>query len=170
MSAGGFLDPLFLWLESTPVSLWIVGSTSLFAFPGILAAHTVGLALLAGLNGALALRLLGVARGIAPASFTRFLPVMKLGLWINVISGLALVLAYPTKALTNPVFYLKLGLIAAALLVLRAVLRRVRADRSEARTTRILAGLSLVLWACAITAGRLLAYTCTRLMVDLPCE
>lgn len=163
------LDPLFRWLESTAVSLWIVESTSLFAFPGILAAHTVGLALLAGLNGALDLRLLGVARGIAPGSFTRFLPVMWLGFWINVLSGLALVLAYPTKALTNPVFYLKLGLIAAALVILRAVLGRLRAGESGTRTTRILAALSLVLWAGAITAGRLLAYTCTRLTVDLIC-
>lgn len=72
-------------------------SSSLFAFPGILAVHTVGLGFLAGLNGAVDLRLLGVA----------------------------LLLAYPTRALTNPVFYLKLGLVAAALVVLRTLLRRV---------------------------------------------
>jgi hypothetical protein len=32
---------------------------------------------------------------------------------------------------------------------------------------RRLAGLSLFLWLAAITAGRLLAYTHTRLLVDL---
>jgi hypothetical protein len=169
MITGGWFDPVFQWLESTAFSLWIVESPSLFAFPGILAVHTVGLALLAGLNGALDLRLLGVARRIAPASFTRFLPVMRLGLWVNVVSGIALVLAYPTKALTNPVFYLKLGLIAAALLILRTVLRRVRAGQSETRRTKILAAASLAVWAAAITAGRLLAYTCTRLTVDISC-
>lgn len=165
------LDAVFAWLETTALSVWIVESPSNFAFPGILAAHTVGLGLLAGLNGALDLRLLGVGRGIPPAAFTRFLPVMWFGLWLNVLTGLALLLGYPTKALTNPVFYLKLGLIAAALVILRSLLRRVRAAEGEAvpGTTKILAVASLAIWASAITAGRLLAYTCTRLTVDLPC-
>ena len=33
-----------------------------------------------------------------------------------------------------------------------------------------LAAVSLVVWAAAIAAGRLLAYTCTRLTVDTLCE
>jgi hypothetical protein len=163
-------DLLFRWLESTAASQWIVGSPSLFAFPGILAAHTVGLGLLAGLNGALDLRLLGVGRGIPPRSFASFLPVMWIGLGVNVASGLALVLAYPTKALTNPVFYVKLTLIAVALVVLRVVLRRLAAGEAESRTLRMLAALSLASWAAAIAAGRFLAYTCTRLTVDLTCS
>jgi hypothetical protein len=163
-------DSIFRWLEETPVSLWIVESTSLFAFPGILAAHTVGLGVIAGLNAALDLRLLGFARGIPPASFLRLLPLMWVGLWVNVLTGLALLLAYPTKALTNPVFYLKLGLIAAALLVLRALIARTRDVEAVSGATRRLAAASLVLWAAAITAGRLLAYTCTRLTVDIGCS
>ena len=163
-------DPLFLWLESTTFSIWMRESPSLFAFPGILAVHTVGLGFLAGLNGALDLRLLGVARGIPAEAFVRFLPVMWIGLWINVVSGIAVLLAYPTKALTNPVFYLKLGLIAAALVVLRALLRRTRAAQTARATTKMLAAVSLITWAAAITAGRLLAYTCTRLMVHSVCS
>lgn len=162
-------DPLFAWLESTALSVWIGESPSLFAFPGILAAHTIGLGLLAGLNGALDLRLLGVAPSIPPAAFTRFLPVMWFGLWLNVVTGLALLLAYPTKALTNPVFYLKLALIAVALLILRETIRRIRRDSAISGTTKVLAAASLVAWAATITAGRLLAYTCTRLTVDLSC-
>jgi hypothetical protein len=163
-------DPFFRWVESTPFSMWMVGSPSLFAFPAILTAHTIGLGLLAGLNGALDLRLLGAARDIPPRSFLRYLPVMWFGLWLNVASGIALVIAYPTKALTNPVFYLKLGMIGAALLILRVVLRRLRAGEAESRTLRRLALCSLIVWAAVITAGRLLAYTCTRLMVDLACS
>jgi hypothetical protein len=159
-------DPFFRWVESSAFSLWMVESPSLFAFPGILAAHTVGLALLAGLNGALDLRLLGVGRSIPPAAFTRFLPLMWFGLWLNAVTGVALLLAYPTKALTNPVFYAKLGLIAVALLILRATLRQIRGSATASRSTRLLAAMSLLVWAAAITAGRLLAYTCTRLTVD----
>jgi hypothetical protein len=170
VSAGVVADTLFRWLESTAVSLWIVESPSLFAFPGILAAHTVGLGLLAGLSGALDLRLLGVVRPIVPSAFTRFVPVMKCGLWLNVVTGIALVLAYPTKALTNPVFYMKLTLIAVALIVLRVQLRDLRSvEWAPSRSTRILAIVSLLAWGTAITAGRLLAYTCTRLTVDSSC-
>ncbi len=163
-------DPFFAWLESTALSAWIVQSPSLLAFPGILAAHTIGLALLAGLTAALDLRLLGAAPRIPPIAFARFLPLMWFGLWLNVLTGLALLLAYPTKALTNPVFYLKLSLIAAGLLILRVTLRRIREGPTISGGTKVLAAVSLVVWAAAIAAGRLLAYTCTRLLVDIPCE
>ena len=162
-------DPLFAWLESTAFSVWINESPSLFAFPGILAAHTIGLGLLAGLHGALDLRLLGFAPQIPPIAFTRFLPVMRFGLILNVVTGVALLLAYPTKALTNPVFYLKLALIAAGLLILRETIRRVRANSAISSGTKVLAAVSLVVWAATITAGRLLAYTCTRLTVEMSC-
>jgi len=161
-------EPLFLWLETSAVSIWLRESPALFALPGILAAHTVGLGLLAGVNGAINLRLLGVARGIPAETFTRFLPVMWFGLWLNVLTGIALLLAYPTKALTNPIFYLKLGLIGAALAILRATLRSIRAAGAAAHV-RGLAVASLATWVAAITTGRLLAYTCTRLTIDSSC-
>jgi len=146
-------------------------STSIFAFPIVLAVHTIGLGLIAGLNVALDLRILGVAARIPAPEFRGFVPLMWLGLWLNVTSGLALLAAYPTKALTNPVFYLKLGLIAVALVILRVVRRRLLTEGTPVTTSmsgevRILAAASLVCWAGAITAGRLLAYTYTRLMVD----
>ena len=158
------MTALLRWLEATAFNDWIAESAPLVVFPGILAAHTIGLGLVAGLNGALDLRLLGVARDMPPSAFLRFLGVMHLGLWLNVISGVALVLVFPTKALTNPVFYLKLAMIAAALLVLRVILHRVRTGDLGSRNTRLLAGASLFFWAAAISAGRLLAYR--RLLFD----
>jgi hypothetical protein len=108
-------------------------------------------------------------RQIPPAAFVRVLPVMWFGLWVNVLTGLALLLAYPTKALTNPVFYLKLGLIGIALAFLRRLLTIVRSGQDVEPRTRPLAAISLRAWAAAIAAGRLLAYTCTRLTVDFGC-
>jgi uncharacterized membrane protein len=159
-------DPLFRWLESSAFSVWMRESESLFAFPGILAAHTIGLGLLAGLSGALALRLLGVAKGISPEAFSRFVPLMWIGLWMNLLSGIALLIGYPTKALTNPVFYLKLGLIAAGLAILRAILRRTGSGQAAMGITKVLAAALLMAWIATITAGRLLAYTYTWLSVD----
>ncbi len=166
----GYLDPLFRYVESSAPSLWLVESPSLFAFPGVLAVHTIGLGLVAGLSGALDLVLLGAAPGVRPLAFERVRALMWLGLWANVLSGLALVMAYPTKALTNPVFYLKLSLIGAALWMLRAQFGRIRRGDLRSAATKGLAVASLAAWAGAITAGRLLAYTCSRLTVDTACQ
>ena len=152
-------DAFLLWFESTTFSIWVRESPSIFAFPMILAVHTIGLGLLAGINSALDLRILGIAKGIPVLEFRRFLPVMWLGLWLNVSSGILLLIAYPTKALTNPVFYLKLALIAVALRILRAVRRRALTEGAAPGTVKALAAWSLVCWASVITAGRLLAYT-----------
>lgn len=160
------LDPFLLWLESTAFSIWMRESPSIFAFPMILAVHTIGLGLLAGINAALGLRILGFAGRIPIVEFRRFLPVMWFGLCLNVISGIALLVAYPTKALTNPVFYLKLVLIAVALVILRAVHQGALTDGPMRGPVKKLAVASLACWASAITSGRLLAYTYTRLRVD----
>ena len=93
------------------------------------------------------------------------------GFWLNAASGVLLLIGYPTKALTNPVFYLKLTLIAVGMVLVKRIgahgVRR-HAGASEAsverdRRLRRLAIVSLVCWAGAITAGRLLAYTYTYL-------
>lgn len=165
------MDPLLLWLEKTPFSLWMRESPSLLAFPAILSAHTVGMGLVAGINAAFALRILGVSPRIPVKELRRFVPVMWFGFWLNFVSGIALLLAYPTKAVTNPVFGLKLAFIAASMVIFTAIDRRlfrdpVPGDDAGTRSARILAAASLVCWAGAITAGRLLAYTYTRLLAD----
>ena len=47
-----------------------------------------------------------------------------------------LLVAYPTKALANPLFYLKLGLIAVALAILRSIVRRRDSDAYQCRGPR----------------------------------
>ena len=163
------LDPFFGWLESTSLSRWLVESTSVFAFPVVLALHTIGLAFLVGLNAALDLRILGVAAQIPVTAFRRFVPIMWAGFWLNAGTGALLLIAYPTKALTNPVFYLKLGLIAVATAILLAVRRRLLSEPvvpSRPAALKLLAVASLACWASAIIAGRLLAYTYNRLTVS----
>jgi hypothetical protein len=165
---GRAADPFFIWLESTAFHTWVVESPSMFAFPTILALHTIGMGFLAGFNVALDFRILGVAPRIPVVEFRRFLPVMTFGFWLNAVSGVVLIIGYPTKALTNPVFYLKLALIAAALSILMVMRRQVLADEAPPtaeipRRMKMLAVASLLCWAGATTAGRLLAYTYTRL-------
>lgn len=144
----------------------------MFAFPGILVFHALGMAFLVGGNVALDLRVLGFARGIPVPSMERFFPVMWFGFLVNTISGILLLIGYPTKALTNPVFYLKLTLILLAMVTMRwfqvRILRNPGPEKdSVSSRARLLAVVSILMWFGAVTSGRLLAYTANRLTVDL---
>jgi hypothetical protein len=163
------MDPIFRWLESTALSTWMRESTSILAFPGFLVAHAIGMALAVGVNAGIALGLLGVAPGLPTRDMRAFAGVMWFGFALNLASGALLFLAYPTKALTNPVFYLKLFLIVVAMRLFVAIDRRARGvypSGEDSKTQRKLAVASLACWGGAVTAGRLLAYTFRRMNVD----
>src|SRR5688500_15549383 len=99
---------LFLWVESTALSTWVRESPSMLAFPSILAVHAIGMAFLVGACAAMDLRILGLAPRIPLSSTTALLPVMRVGFWLNAVSGVILLIGFPTKHLTNDVFYFKL--------------------------------------------------------------
>ena len=157
--------PAFLQaIENTGFSTWLRESESPFAFYLILLFHTFGLALLVGSNAVVDLRLLGVARAIPIAPLKRLFRIMWIGFAMNAVTGILLVIAYPTKSLTNPDFYIKLALIGLAIWVMQKLNRQVFQDSNLSEADMIargatLAKFSIFLWFGAITAGRLLAYT-----------
>ena len=153
-------------IEQSGLSTWIRESDSLFAYYFILLCHTLGLALLVGANTVVDLRLLGVASDLPLKPLERLFSIMWWGFGINATSGVFLLIAYPTKAFTNPIFYIKLSLIALAVITMQRIKNRVFVNVSLSEATRVARGkmmakLSLGLWIGAITAGRLLAYTYT---------
>src|SRR5687768_5223382 len=125
------MDPVFAWIESTAFSTWLRESPSIWVFPFVLILHTVGLAFLVGANVAINARVLGAAATVPLASLDRCLAVMWLGFWVNAVSGVLLLIAYPTKALTNPLFYAKLALIAAALALAHPLRTEIRRGAAE---------------------------------------
>jgi len=165
------IDPFLAWVESTALSQWVVGAPTMFAFPGILTFHAIGMGFAVGISAALDLRILGVAPGVPLAEMRRYMPFLWGGFWLNAVSGVLLLIGYPTKALTNPVFYLKLTLIGIAMALLARISRQVfptggsggSSDPPITSKLRNLAIVSLICWAGAITSGRLLAYTYHRL-------
>jgi hypothetical protein len=168
------MDPLFAWLEGTALSVWLREEPSLMAFPFTLILHTVGLAFLVGANVAIDARILGLARGVPLLSLRRYYRAMWAGFWVNAASGVLLLIAYPTKALTNPVFYGKLAMIAVALVLASMIRRQMMSGEVASGVTappplKLLAIASLACWGISITAGRFLAYTCSRLTVEFTC-
>ena len=157
------------WLEATALSVWLRESPSLWAFPFVLILHTVGMGFLAGTNVAMDLRVIGFAPQVPLSLFEKFFLVMKVSFVVNAVSGILLLIAYPTKALTNPLFYIKLLLIAVGLIQaawMRAKVLRNPVTEAEGPATKakVIAVASLATWTAAVAAGRFLAYTYTYLM------
>jgi hypothetical protein len=157
------MTPLLEWLEQTSVSTTLRDSPNIFLYPTILAFHTLGLAFFVGISSSIALRILGVAPGLPLAPFRKLYPVMWLGFFFNAVSGVLLLVIEPTKFLTMVDFYIKLLVIAGAVYCNRWLyLRRFKhpgtVDVPIAVREKRIAVAILVLWAAAITAGRLTAY------------
>ncbi len=152
-----------LRIEDSGFSTWIRESKSLFAYPTILFLHAVGMGIVAGMSGALDLRVLGFARHMPLGPLEKFFRVIWIGFWINAASGFLLLIANASTKAVSGVFWIKLGFIAMALVVQQmmrnTVFRDPLADKKPvAFNGKALALTSLALWAGAITAGRLMAY------------
>src|SRR5262249_43469315 len=129
---------------------------------GVLFLHTAGLAIVVGLSAIIDLRLLGFARSLPIAPLERFFPFIWAGFWINAVSGSILLAQDATTKFTDPIFAIKMALIALAVshvvLIRRLVFRRRRVDEAVPRPGKLLAMASLVLWFGATAAGRLMTY------------
>jgi hypothetical protein len=85
-------------------------------------------------------------------------PLIWYGFTLNLITGVLLIMADATVKLTNWDFYVKMGLIAAGLVVQRVIHRKMELTDGVPPGIAGLAWLSIVLWMGSILAGRLLAY------------
>jgi hypothetical protein len=155
---------IFNTIEQSGLSRWLRESQSLFGFYFILLFHTFGMSLVVGANAVVDLRILGMAPGLPLHPLKKLFGIMWTGLAINVATGLLLLTAYPTKALTNPDFYVKLTFIGLAVYTMRKMSSQVFGDDSLSETAmiakgKLMAKLSLICWIGAVGAGRLLSET-----------
>jgi hypothetical protein len=152
------------WLQGTAVAVWTRESPSIWAYPTVLMLHTVGLGMLVGANAVVDFRLLGFAPRLPLLSLAPLYRLMWAGFAINATTGAMLFASDAEAKARQPVFYLKLTLIALALVVTAMIRRGIERGRAagagdlSVAPGRRLAALSLLLWTGAITAGRLMAY------------
>jgi hypothetical protein len=152
-----------LQLQQSALMDWVRESGSLLGYPAILFLHTMGLATVAGLNGAIDLRLLGVASKVPLSSLTRFFPFIWMAFGLTGLTGVILLIADAETKLASPVFYVKMVFIVLALVNLHLLKRGIFANpdvdiRPLPSQAKLLALSSLLFWVGATTAGRLMAY------------
>ena len=130
------MESLFFWIETSALSVWSRESTSIFAFPTFLIVHAVGMALVAGMNAAIDLRILG---------FAPHVPLTNPVFWIKLV-------------------FVAVGLVQLRMID-RRLLANADLDAGPVPTrARRLAWGSLACWVGAIFTGRFLAYTYITLM------
>ncbi len=139
----------------------------LWLYPAVEVVHLIGIAVLVGSIAILDLRLLGLSRSISVRRLAAHVLPWSIGSFALILpSGMALFVAHAGDLIANPVFALKISLILAAgtnAAVFHAGVFRGAAqwdvDARPPPAARAAAALSLLLWACVIACGRLLAYT-----------
>lgn len=157
------MTDLLASIEGSALAVWTRESPSIWAYSTILTLHTFGLAIVAGAHAVIDCRLLGVAPRIPVGALPPLFPIMWWAFALNLVTGILLFMADATAKAGQLVFYVKLAMIALALLVTIAIAKSLRRatvafDARAPFRLRMLAVLSLVLWIAAIVAGRLLAY------------
>jgi hypothetical protein len=151
-------------LEHSAFGTWVREAPTIWAYATILFLHTVGLGFVVGVNVAIDLRILGVARQMPLAPMRKLFPWMWAGFVVNALSGVALLIADATTKLANPVFLIKMAFITLGVVNMAWSKRKLFDDPAtleqyppSARARRV-AIVSLVLWIGATTAGRLMGY------------
>jgi hypothetical protein len=151
-------------LEHSAFGTWVREAPTIWAYATILFLHTVGLGFVVGVNVAIDLRILGVARQMPLAPMRRLFPWMWAGFIVNALSGIALLIADATTKLANPVFLVKMAFITLGVVNMAWSKRKlfddpVALERYPASShARRVAIVSLILWIGATTAGRLMGY------------
>ena len=149
-------------LEQSAFSTWLLGSNSIWAYPTVLTLHTLGMMVLAGAAAMIDLRLLGFGRGIPLRSMGTLFTGIWGGLILNAITGTMLFVADATKRGTSVIFLVKMLLIVVGVITILMIKRDIYRGNAEpvtvSGTAKLLAICSLLAWAAAISAGRLLAY------------
>jgi hypothetical protein len=151
-----------LWLESTSIAEAMRERRLLY--PTVEIVHILGIVVLVGAAILFDLRLLGLSRQLSVAQLSRYvLPWARLGVLAVVPAGLLMFTANATALAGNPVFRLKLILIAAALL--NALVfhwwtgKSLKTwDTGVPVAAKVSAVVSLVIWVSVISCGRLLAF------------
>jgi hypothetical protein len=150
---------LLNWIQHTPVSIAIRRSD--WAVMALEAVHLLGLALLGGAVGIIALAALRRTglRGISAATLVLGLrPLFAAGLLLMTASGALIVVSMPFRYYLNAAFRVKMLLLLAAIVATAWLLRMGRGTVFTDRQ-RALALLSALLWLGVGFSGRLIGFS-----------
>ena len=160
------LRDLSKWLAATPLSQTI--QTNGWVIPTLQTIHILSVAVLFSSAILVDLRFYRALQRDVPLADVarRFLPTIWPVLLILLITGSLLIIGEPRRSLLNNTFYLKMALLAVAVLLTLALQWSLRAapefwerDRRRRIAGQLAATVSILVWCGILFAGRWIAYT-----------
>ena len=154
------------WLAATPLSHTI--QTAGWIIPTLQTIHILSVAVVFSSATLVNLRIWRLLQRDAPLPeiARRFLPAIWPVLFILLLTGSLLIVAEPRRSLVNSTFYLKMALLAVAVVLTAGLQRWISSspnswdsDLRRRMTGRFAATLSIVVWCGIVFAGRWIAYT-----------
>jgi hypothetical protein len=161
-------------VESTDFSTWIREGdfiwTGFSTFYVILGFHSIGMAIVVGVNLMMSLRLFGYYRTIPIDGMMRAWSLAWYGFYLNLISGIALFVAQPRRELLTMTFLIKILMIILAVITMVLMQRTLKRGEIVAyadgtavevvpEAARTMALMINLFWLAAIISGRLIGYT-----------
>ena len=161
------LSGLAKWLAATPLSHTIQKTG--WIIPSLQTIHILGVAVAFSSAILVDLRVWRLLQRDEPLPEVarRFLPTIWPVLLILLVTGSLLIVGEPRRSLLNSTFYLKMALLAVAIMLTAGVQRSIASspdlwdeDRGRwAMAGRFAATLSILIWCGILFAGRWIAYT-----------
>jgi hypothetical protein len=136
----------------------------------LLAIHAIGMAAVVGICFMLSSRILGFQLVLSLSAARGFLKIAWLGFYVNLASGILLILAQPRREFMTPLFWAKMTSVVVAVIYMR-VLAKGLAEVAPVMTNggialeiapwrlRVAAMVVVLAWLLAIISGRLVGYT-----------
>jgi hypothetical protein len=160
------LSEISKWLAATPLSHLI--QTTRWVIPALQTIHILGVAVVFSSAVLVDLRLWRLLNRDMPLPEVarRFLPTIWPALLVLLITGSLLIIGEPRRSLLNSTFYLKMALLAVAI-VFTALLQWSFSsspnfwdkDRGRRMAGQLAATVSILVWCGILFAGRWIAYT-----------
>jgi hypothetical protein len=160
------LSELCKWLAATPLSHTI--QTNGWIIPTLQTVHILSVAVVFSSAIFVDLRIWRLLERDVPLPEVarRFLPAIWPVLLILLVTGSLLIVGEPRRSLLNSTFYLKMTLLAVAIMLTAGLQRTISAspnfwDRDWRRRIagRLAATVSILVWCSILFAGRWIAYT-----------
>ena len=157
------MDALIDWIVGTPLHRFVTELR--WVWPITETVHFCGLTVLAGTVGLFDLRVLGVAKGIAPGTLHATLRWGLTGFGASVITGIMFIAGTPEQYFYNDAFRLKVVFLAlmglnAAVFYWRehAGIHALGPFDDAPRSSKIVAGASLVFLVAVMLCGRMITF------------
>ena len=160
------LSGLTRWLAATPLSHAI--QTTGWIIPSLQTIHILSVAVVFSSAILVDLRIWRLLQRdeALPDVARRFLPTIWPVLLILLVTGSLLIVGEPRRSLLNSTFYLKMALLAVAIMLTAGLQRSIASspdswdkNRGLQMAGRFAATLSILIWCGILFAGRWIAYT-----------